>query len=463
MLEAMARKTRLIDCDPRWGVDGGARHVDRYITFDCPEGHDGCRHVIPLTPALDGAPQTSPQRNGAQWARTGDTFETLTLTPSIRRIPNDAEDCAFHGFITAGQITFCGDSRAGTRVFGDTPPMTKPDDTTADPNRLTFNDSSNVIGATFDPKTGAVDVEFKDKRRYRYANFTPELLAEWKSAPSAGKWFSQRLKADPKSFPVVPLNADGSVATVPSPAAASDTSPTPATATAASPNVTPTSDPQLRVDYAKSSSDDQSRARVAYDAYAENSNGLTFDGRAMPTFDKLNNAVRSHWTAASQAIATMYRAQLEDLDRKHKSANEQLDELGRDLDNLAARNSRAPGAADLQALRDENQKMKADPAINRAVMLESEVDKLRLDLAAAQKKAREDAKMIDALKSDNPGTAAVIAREQAQVALRAGVRVLTTPPVRTVTMPPTGPSSDATAVPSDATQSPGGSTPGTGG
>jgi hypothetical protein len=67
--------------------------------------------------------------SGAQWQRTGDTFETLTLSPSIRREPaypsvNAAlaagchEEhitpsllCAFHGFIGNGQIEFCGDSR----------------------------------------------------------------------------------------------------------------------------------------------------------------------------------------------------------------------------------------------------------------------------------------------------------------------------------------------------------------
>lgn len=102
--------------------------VTRFVTFDCPEGHRDCWHTIPFTPTLDGTP-ASKTRGGAQWGRTGDTFETLTLTPSIRRVPSyksrekaiadgcspdnisDSLLCAFHGHITNGVITFTDDSR----------------------------------------------------------------------------------------------------------------------------------------------------------------------------------------------------------------------------------------------------------------------------------------------------------------------------------------------------------------
>ena len=117
-----ARRTRLVDCNPRWvsgrytGVDS---EVPRGVHFDCPEGHEGCSHAIPFTPALDGTPSASWQTNGAIWQRTGDTFETLTLSPSIRREPRKvygadgkvSEGCALHIFIRDGQIEFCGDSR----------------------------------------------------------------------------------------------------------------------------------------------------------------------------------------------------------------------------------------------------------------------------------------------------------------------------------------------------------------
>ncbi|HEU4727701.1 MAG TPA: hypothetical protein VFT22_07425 [Kofleriaceae bacterium] len=122
------RKTRLIDCDPRWVTDSDGREGSG-VRFDCPEGHEWCIHVVPVTPALDGAPHASWQSNGAVWQRTGDSFETLTLTPSIRttqRYPSKEAAladgvleeyfderllCALHIFIRNGQIEFCGDSR----------------------------------------------------------------------------------------------------------------------------------------------------------------------------------------------------------------------------------------------------------------------------------------------------------------------------------------------------------------
>jgi len=127
-----ARRTRLVDCNPRWAHGryyGQEEGPVRGVHFDCPEGHAECSHIIPFTPALDGTEAASWQSNGANWQRTGDTFETLTLSPSIRRNPtyasreaalaagalpeylNDSHFCAFHGFIRDGAIEFCGDSR----------------------------------------------------------------------------------------------------------------------------------------------------------------------------------------------------------------------------------------------------------------------------------------------------------------------------------------------------------------
>ena len=132
------RKTRLVDLNPRWVSGRYAGRDDDVpcgIHFDCPEGHEGCSHAIPFAPAFDGSPTPGWQQNGAIWQRSGDTFETLTLSPSIRRnpphasraaaiaagcIPEHVTDtmlCAFHGFIggsggqTPGMIEFCGDSR----------------------------------------------------------------------------------------------------------------------------------------------------------------------------------------------------------------------------------------------------------------------------------------------------------------------------------------------------------------
>lgn len=126
-----ARRTRLVDCNPKWvsGRYRGAEGPACGVHFDCPEGHENCWHTIPFTPALDGLPSATWQQNGAIWQRTGDTFETLTLSPSIRREPTYASReaaiaagaealhlesthfCALHIFIRDGGIEFCGDSR----------------------------------------------------------------------------------------------------------------------------------------------------------------------------------------------------------------------------------------------------------------------------------------------------------------------------------------------------------------
>lgn len=102
------RKTRLVDCNPDFRTwDGRDDHAPDALAFDCPEGHEGCRIFVQFTPATDGSARVAQQRNGQQWIRTGDLFETLTLTPSIRSLG----PCFFHGFVTNGAITFCGDSK----------------------------------------------------------------------------------------------------------------------------------------------------------------------------------------------------------------------------------------------------------------------------------------------------------------------------------------------------------------
>lgn len=72
------------------------------MTFTCPCGacdefHD-C--YIPFTNPLDGG---LPYDGHPTWQRTGDTFETLTLTPSILRNPTKG-GCGWHGYITNGEV-----------------------------------------------------------------------------------------------------------------------------------------------------------------------------------------------------------------------------------------------------------------------------------------------------------------------------------------------------------------------
>lgn len=133
------RKHRLVDCNPHF-VRGGNGSLCA-VYFECPEGHDDCKHVIPFTPALDGSPGQwhGKGASGVTWQRSGGTFEiisdegkifeSLTLSPSIRRIQRHVDRdaaiaagclpeyitetlfCALHIFIKDGAIEFCGDSK----------------------------------------------------------------------------------------------------------------------------------------------------------------------------------------------------------------------------------------------------------------------------------------------------------------------------------------------------------------
>lgn len=112
---------RLTDLNPKWFNEGGGRS-GQGVSFDCPHcvaaghvrGGRTQRLGVPFTNPLDGgapvdlkAPRswwpalgsdTIP--DGTHWQRTGDTFETLTLSPSV-----DASASGhWHGFVRNGAI-----------------------------------------------------------------------------------------------------------------------------------------------------------------------------------------------------------------------------------------------------------------------------------------------------------------------------------------------------------------------
>ena len=106
---------RLVDLNPRWVGAGGEGVSDKNgnpvperhgigITFDCPCGCDVWGHVSFSNPLDGGAPRISPGE--PTWTRTGDTFETLTLSPSILR-SKDKGGCGWHGWIKNGVVTGC--------------------------------------------------------------------------------------------------------------------------------------------------------------------------------------------------------------------------------------------------------------------------------------------------------------------------------------------------------------------
>lgn len=98
---------KLTDLNPRWCGTGGEGVTLNgqpvpwrdavAVTFDCPCGCD-TRVCIEFTNPLDGGPPS--RDDGHTWRREGETFETLTLTPSIQRVGG----CQWHGFITNGGI-----------------------------------------------------------------------------------------------------------------------------------------------------------------------------------------------------------------------------------------------------------------------------------------------------------------------------------------------------------------------
>lgn len=102
---------RLVDADPVW-VDGSANGPERRgtgIIFNCPIHDEDCFAGVQFANPIDGGPPHD--ADGAPtWRRTGETFETLTLSPSIRRL-GGADGCEWHGFIRDGRFETCGDSR----------------------------------------------------------------------------------------------------------------------------------------------------------------------------------------------------------------------------------------------------------------------------------------------------------------------------------------------------------------
>lgn len=77
------------------------------LRFDCPCGCKGFIYVDFDKPLDGGPPLRENERH--RWTRTGDTFETLTLTPSILcHNAGSGDPCkGWHGFVTNGEVTSC--------------------------------------------------------------------------------------------------------------------------------------------------------------------------------------------------------------------------------------------------------------------------------------------------------------------------------------------------------------------
>ena len=103
-------RVKLTSLNPRFLSSGGEgisnvdgtpspRREGVGVELDCP---CGCETplFVPFKNPLDGS---GPGPYGDKgWQRTGETFETLTLTPSILR--TKPHGCGWHGFITNGEV-----------------------------------------------------------------------------------------------------------------------------------------------------------------------------------------------------------------------------------------------------------------------------------------------------------------------------------------------------------------------
>lgn len=89
---------RLIELNPRWWRTCDTRG-GQGVSFDCPCCAGKERLAVAFANPTDGRPPViTPGMK--MWQRVGDTFDTMTLAPSI-----DASTHGhWHGFITNGQV-----------------------------------------------------------------------------------------------------------------------------------------------------------------------------------------------------------------------------------------------------------------------------------------------------------------------------------------------------------------------
>lgn len=102
---------KLLDLDPRWfglnTIVGVAKTIRLGLTFQCPcciGTERETRLAVPFDPPIDPnklLSQTTWVQPSPVWAREGDTFADLTLSPSV-----DASAVGhWHGFITNGVVS----------------------------------------------------------------------------------------------------------------------------------------------------------------------------------------------------------------------------------------------------------------------------------------------------------------------------------------------------------------------
>ena len=103
MSEVRTEPKKLVDLHPKWiEVHGGGEVYG--IRYDCPCGDSGCPMggwcVVPTKANFTGKP-TCADSLARGWDVSGDSFENISLTPSIHHFGH------WHGFLTNGVLTSC--------------------------------------------------------------------------------------------------------------------------------------------------------------------------------------------------------------------------------------------------------------------------------------------------------------------------------------------------------------------
>ena len=70
------------------------------MIFDCPCGKCGVQAQVEFSLALDGEPW---RPKTPTWTRMGDSFDTMTLSPSIHRAER-LGGCGWHGWVRNGNV-----------------------------------------------------------------------------------------------------------------------------------------------------------------------------------------------------------------------------------------------------------------------------------------------------------------------------------------------------------------------
>lgn len=103
MSEVRTQPKRLVDLNPKWFGIYGAPDSKVGVIFDCPCQSDSCewggKIAISFKNPIFGNPE--PVSDEKLWQRTGETFETLTLSPSIHCVGH------WHGWLQNGVLTSC--------------------------------------------------------------------------------------------------------------------------------------------------------------------------------------------------------------------------------------------------------------------------------------------------------------------------------------------------------------------